>query len=257
MRKQIKTVFALCILLSSCSKDETNKIEEIETGFKTPLTAFEDFNSDSVTISIDNDQITIETNGLPNHTSPYWEETHPLYVEPIISLRQTPGKIGAERSLTLTVPTYPNLASNGTTTGLGPIGISVTGVPIFNDLEGPNGSLGEEIAATFDYAGAHNGPSGYHYHIESFNIPENTVLSHDDEKLIGVMSDGFLLYGRKCNSTNSHPSDLDSSGGHISGTQHSSENETFYHYHVLNEYFFGNVVLLFGQQLLGVPNAIL
>lgn len=257
MRTQIKTILALGILLSSCNKDETNKIEEIESGFKTPLIAFEDFNSDSVAISIDNDQITIETNGLPNHTSPYWEETHPLYIEPIIALRQTPGKIGAERSLTLTVPTYPNLASYGTTTGLGPIGISVTGVPIFNDLEGPNGSLGEEIIATFDYAGAHNGPSGYHYHIESFNTQENTVLSHDDEKLIGVMSDGFLLYGRKCNSTNSHPSDLDVSGGHISRTQHSSENETFYHYHVLNEYFFGNVVLLFGQQLLGVPNAIL
>ena len=261
MKTQIISVFALYFSLLSCSKNETNQIEDLTTetptGFRTPLSAFDDFNADSVTISIDNDQITIESTGLPNHTSPYWEETHPLYIDPVVALRQTPGRIGGDRSLTLTVPTSPYLASNGTTTGLGPIGISVTGVPIFNDLEGPNGSLGEEIASTFDYAGAHNGPSGYHYHIESSNVPENTVLSNDDEQLIGILSDGFLLYGRKCHSTNTHPTELDVSGGHISGTQHSSENETFYHYHVLNEYFFGNVVLLFGQQLLGVPNAIL
>ncbi|MEZ5044870.1 MAG: YHYH protein [Saprospiraceae bacterium] len=227
-----------------------------DTGIaSTPLSAFDEFNPDAVTVSFDGNEITIESNGLPNHTSPYWEETHPLYIDPVVAVHQTPGRIGGNRSFTLTVPNTPELASNGTVTGLGPIGIAVTGVPIFNDLEGPNRPLEEMIIETFDYAGAHNGPSGYHYHIEAYDVPENTVLSYDDEKLVGIMSDAFLIYGRKCNSTGDHPTDLDDSGGHFSSTQH-SDGEEFYHYHIVNEYYLGNVIALFAGELKGTPNGI-
>ena len=256
MNKNLNAIFISIILIVSCSKSEPSENEEAETaqGYTTPLSAFEDFNSESVTVSFLENEITLVSTGQPNHTSPYWEADHPLYIEPVVATAQTPGRIG-ERSLSLTVPKSPSLANYGTTTGLGPIGISVTGVPIYNDTEGPNRPLGEQITETFDYAGAHNGPSGYHYHIESFDVPENTVLSYDDQKLVGIMSDGFLIYGRKCHSLNDHPTDLDESGGHITRTQHSN-NEAFYHYHIINEYYFGNVVVLFGGQLLGTPNAI-
>lgn len=226
-----------------------------DTGIaSTPLSAFDEFNPDAVTVSFDGNEITIESNGVPNHTSPYWEETHPLYIEPVVAIAQTPGRISDNRSYTLTVPNTPELAANGTVTGLGPIGIAVSGVPIFNDTEGPNNPLEEMIAETLDYAGAHNGPSGYHYHIESFDVPENTLLSHNDEKLVGIMSDGFLLYGRK-EADGSYPTDLDESGGHFGTTQHSN-GEEIYHYHIINEYYFGNVVVLFGGELQGTPNDI-
>ena len=48
------------------------------------VSAFDDFKERKCTISIDNDEITIESTGLPNHTSPYWEETHPLYIDPVV-----------------------------------------------------------------------------------------------------------------------------------------------------------------------------
>lgn len=109
-----------------------------DTGIaSTPLSAFDEFNPDAVTISFEGNEVTIESNGLPNHTSPYWEETAPLYIDPVIATRQTPGRIGGNRSYTLTVSLTPELAPMGTATGLGAIGISVTGVPIFNDEEGP------------------------------------------------------------------------------------------------------------------------
>ncbi len=223
----------------------------------TPLSAFDEFNPDAVTVSFDMGEITIETNGRPNHTSPYWEETAPLYIEPVVAMAQTPGRIGGDRNLTLTVPAAPEIAATSSSTGLGPIGISVTGVPIFNDTEGPNRPLEEMIAETFDYAGAHNGPSGYHYHVESSDVPENTVLSHDDDKLVGIMSDGFLIYGRRCNATGDHPTDLDVSGGHTSSTQHSSDGEEFYHYHIINEFYIGSLIVLFGVDLQGTPNGIM
>ncbi len=221
----------------------------------TPVSAFDEFNPDAVTVSFDGNEITIESNGMPNHTSPYWEETNPLYIDPIVAVALTPGRIGGDRSFTVTVPTTPEIAATSTETGLGAIGIAVSGVPIFNDLEGPNRPLEEVIVETFDYAGAHNGPSGYHYHIESYDVPENTVLSYDDEKLVGIMSDGFLIYGRKCNAIGDHPTDLDVSGGHYGPTQH-SDGEEFYHYHIINEYYLGNVIALFAGELQGTPNTI-
>lgn len=244
------------LLLTSCGGDDDSpNTDDTSVGGATPLSAFDEFNVDAVIIYFDGDEITIESNGLPNHTSPYWEETEPLYIEAVVASRLTPGRIGGDRSFIVTVPAVPELAASSSATGLGPIGISVTGVPIFNDTEGPNRPLEEEIAQTFDYAGAHNGPSGYHYHVESSNVSENTVLSHDDEKLVGIMADGFLIYGRR-ESDGSYPTDLDASGGHSSSTQHSDGNQ-FYHYHIINEYYLGSLVVLFGGDLQGTPNSIM
>lgn len=219
----------------------------------TPLSAFDEFNSDAVTFSFDGDEVTIESNGLPNHTSPYWEETHPLHIEQVVGDHKTPGFIG-ERSYTVTLPLYPEIASSSSATGLGAIGIAVTGAPIFNDEEGPNRPFDEPTATGLDYAGGHNGPSGYHYHLESADVPENTTLSHDDEKLVGIMADGFLLYGRK-EMDGSYPSDLDESGGHFGVTPHSN-GEEIYHYHIINEFYIGSYIILFGGDLQGTPNTI-
>ncbi|MEL6560715.1 MAG: YHYH protein [Bacteroidota bacterium] len=242
------------MFIISCGESEEEP-EMPDGGIATPVSAFDEFNSAAVTVSFDGDEITIESNGLPNHTSPYWEESNPLYIEPVVAVALTPGRIGGDRSFTLTVPAAPELAASSTATGLGPIGISVTGVPIFNDTEGPNRPLEEMIAETFDYAGAHNGPSGYHYHVESADVSENTVLSHDDGKLVGIMADGFLLYGRR-EMDGSYPTDLDESGGHFGVTPHSNGVEV-YHYHIINEFYLGNIIVLFGGDLQGTPNSIM
>ncbi|WP_046758740.1 YHYH protein [Kordia jejudonensis] len=259
MKKLTRTLLLLlvtAIFVSSCDDDSNaTTTEPSATETSTPLAAFDEFNTDAVTISFDGDEITIDTNGVPNHTSPYWESSAPLHIDAVVATALTPGMIG-DRSFTVTVPSAPGLASSSTATGLGPIGISVTGTPIFNDTEGPNVPLEAQIAETFDYAGAHMGPSGYHYHVESSDVPENTVLSHNDEKLVGIMADGFLIYGRKCNATGNYPTDLDASGGHRSSSQHSN-GEEFYHYHIINEFYLGTIIVLFGVDLQGTPNAIM
>ena len=250
-------LLAVVLLVTSCKKDDDDAVanEEVSEGVATPVAAFAEFNADAVTVSFDGDEITIESNGVPNHTSPYWAETDPLYIDAIVAVALTPGRIGGNRSYSLTVPAAPALAPTSSPTGLGPIGIAVTGVPIFNDQEGGNRPIEEQIAETFDYAGAHNVPSGYHYHIESSDIPENTVLSHDDSDLVGIMADGFLLYGRR-EADGSYPTDLDESGGHFGVTPHSNGEEV-YHYHIINEFYFGSVIALFAGDLQGTPNTIL
>jgi len=222
-------------------------------GTATPLSAFDEFNSDAVSISIQGNQVTIVSNGLPNHTSPYWEDTDPLHIDQVVGDHTTPGTI-REGSYTVTLPLYPQLAANSSATGLGAIGISVHGPPIYNDTEGPNVALDEATASGMDYAGGHNGPGGYHYHLESSDVAENTMVSYDDDQLIGIMADGFLLYGRK-EMDGSYPTDLDESGGHVGTTPHSN-GEEIYHYHVINEFYIGSYIILFGGDLQGTPNSI-
>jgi YHYH protein len=209
--------------------------------------AFDDFGS-NVTTYQDGDEYVIETNGLPDHTSPYWSPDHELWVEAEAGSDLAPGYIDDfVGTYTLRVPVSPSKASSSTATGLGPIGIAVSGSVIYNDEEGPGVPL-DDAAPSLDYTGAHTGPQSYHYHLEP------TAWSVDDDALIGIISDGFLLYGRRCASTGDHPTDLDESGGHISTTQHSSE--AGYHYHIPNVLYLSQYYILFSGDYQGTPSSI-
>lgn len=246
-------------MMYACSddddKEDENDDDDTTEVVATPTSAFDEFNGSAVTVSFANDEITIVSNALPNHTSPYWETTEALYIDPIVANEQSisPGYI-TESSYTLTVPTAPEKATTTTETGLGAIGISVTGVPIYNQSEGPT-DVTEGTASGFDWAGGHSGPTGYHYHVEARDVQETSPLTIDDDQLLGIMSDGFLIYGRKCESTGTYPTDGDASNGHFSTTQHSDE--AFYHYHIVNDIYLNTYYLLFGVDLQGTPNSIM
>ncbi|HCX25119.1 MAG TPA: YHYH protein [Cytophagales bacterium] len=257
MKKQIWLIGLALTYGCSESNDVTLEDDDNTSGeaISTPTSAFDEFNEKAVSISFSGDDIIITSSALPNHTSPYWKDTSSLYIEPIVAAENyiSPGFI-TELSYTLTVSSAPTLAAQTTETGLGAIGISVTGVPIYNQSEGPT-DVTEGTASGFDWAGGHNGPTGYHYHVESRDVGETSTLTVDDDKLLGIMSDGFLIYGRKCNSTGDYPTDGDESNGHYSSTQHVSE--AFYHYHIVNEIYLNQYYLLFGVALQGTPSTIM
>jgi hypothetical protein len=231
----------------ACSSSD----EEEETS-GTLHNAFAEFDTDETTIYLSGSNVVIETTGLPNHTTPYWSVSHPLYVAPTVTSTSdmTPTRIdtsGRDNSASLTVPTSPTKASSTTNTSLGSIGIAVSGSFIYNDQEG-QGPL-DGAAGSLDYTGAHIGPSNYHYHLEPL------AFSDDDDKLIGIISDGFFIYGRKCSSTGTYPTGLDTSGGHTSTTQQTDVAE--YHYHIINN-LYGTTgrYLAFAGPYQGTPNAI-
>ncbi|MFT5619563.1 MAG: hypothetical protein ACI85I_002809, partial [Arenicella sp.] len=231
-------------VLFSCDDDSS----PATTG--TLYEAFADFDNDNLTIYLDGDEVVIETNGLPNHTSPYWSSTNALYIAPTVTTTadMAPGDIdNFNGSYTLLVPASPSKATSSSSTGLGAIGIAISGSVIYNDEEGPNVLL-DNAVVSLDYSGAHTGPQSYHYHLEP------KAWSEDDEKLIGIISDGFLLYGRKCNPTVTYLTDLDASGGHTSTTQHTTETE--YHYHIQNELYLSKYYILFPGDYQGTPNSI-
>ncbi|WP_420398834.1 YHYH protein [Flagellimonas sp.] len=208
--------------------------------------AFSEFDEANTDIYLEGTNVVIETNGLPNHSTVYWGVGQDLYLdEP--DVETTPSIIpNFNGEATLRVPQSPELASSSSSTNMGAIGIAVSGAAIFNDQEG-SGPL-NEAAASLDYTGGHIGPAEYHYHLEP------TAWSEDDDNLIGIMADGFFIYGRKCNSTGDYPTDLDDSGGHTHTTQHSSGDE--YHYHIQNELYLNEYYIIFPGDYQGSPNAI-
>lgn len=268
----LTTVVILTLSLLACSSDNDTNNENSNKTSAELHAAFAEFDSENVTILLNGAEVEIETNGMPNHTSPYWsnvtersavdpmgntlttdaaDSNHTLFVDPTVTSfeKMAPGNIDDfNGSYSLTVPQTPTKASTSTSTGLGAIGIAVSGAMIYNDEEGPNVPL-DDAVGSLDYTAAHTGPQSYHYHLET------KAWSNDDENLIGIMADGFFLYGRKCNSTGTYPTDLDASGGHTSTTQHSTEEE--YHYHIQNELYLNQFYILFPGDYQGTPATIL
>lgn len=218
----------------ACSSDRVNKenMENSEINEEPDATqlhaAFQAFNSEATTIYLDGSDVVIETTGLPDHETVYWGEGNDLYRnEPDVQL--TPTRItDRNQEQIIIVDASPNLTGNTVATQLGIIGVAVSGSYIYNDQEG-NGAL-DQAAGSLDWTGGHIGPSFYHYHLEP------KAFTNDDSELVGVLLDGVFLYGRKCDLTDTYPTDLDESGGHTHATQYSDGKEE-YHYHIINEIY--------------------
>jgi len=133
---------------------------------------------------------------------------------------QNPNTI-AQQSHSLALPRTPDSVTQPMTGAI--VGIALNGVPIFGNFAAPGDDIFLE-AMTFDRCGAHPQMTGvYHYHSEPLSI------SYDDARFIGVMRDGYPIYGRK-DMDGSLPT-LDAAGGHTGTTSHSSSTPV-YHYHV-------------------------
>lgn len=251
------------LVFTACSNDDnTGDNDDATATLHSAYSAF----GDNVTVTLSGSTVTIESNGLPDHTSPYWSNTttrtldgittkgmatnNALFVEPTVTSfdQMAPGNIDDfNGSYSLSVSANPTKASASSATGLGAIGIAVSGAMIYNDEEGPNVPL-SNAAGSLDYTGAHTGPQSYHYHLEP------KAWSNDDHKLIGVMADGFFLYGRRDSENGDYPTDLDESGGHFGPTIHNPDGE--YHYHIQNELFLDKFYILFPGDYQGTPSRI-
>lgn len=220
---------ALSIALStmSCSKDDstTDTSSPTTSGNTTVPTIFSSNYKTAVSLSTDGTSLTLKSNGTPDHVTPYWGVGHALYEEQTTGQTVNPGTLQSQ-VFVMTIPLNPLAASTKEETSLGPIGMALNGVAIYNDREGGNVPVDSGTLKSFDRAGAHSGPGGlYHYH---FN---GDFTSDDDAKLIGWLRDGFPIYGRQ-DKDGTYPSTLDANGGHIGATAEYPNG--IYHYHCSN-----------------------
>ena len=177
----------------------------------------------AVTVAVGASGIVLRSKGVPDHVTPYWGVGHALYEAPFAGQTLTPNGSIAEQTYTMTIPANPGVAASKEATSLGPIGMALNGVAIYNDREGGNVPVDAGTLRSIDRAGAHTSQGGtYHYHFD------NEFISYDDANLFGFLRDGFPIYGRK-DHDGSYPSDLDGNGGHVGTTADFAT--PIYHYH--------------------------
>ncbi len=209
--------------IGGCSNTTSTEPENEENGSELP-DVFKHFILD-VNIYVDGANIVLESNGLPNHSSPYWGNGNSMYEAPHSGMVVNPNLI-SEQSLVFRIPLNPEQASTISSTPLGAMGIALNGVALYNQFAGPNQPLENEIA-TFDRYNGHPQQFGqYHYHIEP------VYFSNNDNSIVGFLLDGFPVYGRK-NKDGTYPTDLDDANGHVGVTDDYPEG--IYHYHITSE----------------------
>jgi hypothetical protein len=163
--------------------------------------------------------VTAVSDGQPDFKSNYFAAADPCH-EAYTDAIQNPNTIAA-KSYTVGFPLAPNMLAR-TMQMTAVVGLAINGVPIYGNFAAPGDDIFAE-ARTFDRCGGHPQMAGaYHNHAEPLSI------SYDDDRLIGVMRDGYAIYGRK-DMDGSYPT-LDSFGGHTGTTADSAA--PVYHYHV-------------------------
>ncbi len=241
--KQIKPLLILTALASvifiACSNGDDSEITEetmIETDYNIS-SILSKFVGTGLSYAVNGNTVTFTTQDLPNHTSPYWDASNPLYEVyngTNSNWNKNPGSIGVQ-NIVFTITLKPAEASNKQATSLGPIGISRNGVVFFNQYAAGNSPLAGEINSLDQWLG-HPAMTQYHYHVE----PTYLTQEFGEDAFLGLLSDGFPVYGPVENGEIITNNDLDAYHGHTSVTADFPNG--IYHYHVTGQdpYINGN-----------------
>ncbi|MBM9576280.1 YHYH protein [Leptospira sp. 201903070] len=192
-----------------------------------------------------------KSQNVPNTKSYYYGSTSPLF-EALPGGNTPAGNNSvSSQKITYSIPSTPTQGTGkvGTQSGYVSIGITVNGLAIFNNAANPPDTLAVE-ALTFDNFGGHPQNTGVYHHHASVS-----KVSNNDANLIGIILDGYALYGKKCDSGTAATGDdftpvLDSLHGHTAVTVHFST--PTYHYHfapdatagidtLMGSFFYGTV----------------
>lgn len=192
-------------------------------------------------IYVSGSNIIIKTTDLPDHGSPFYHESDAKYEAyngsnvdfstEITAGGSTEDPDIAEQNITFTIPMNPaEDASHQASTG-GPIGVGINGVVFYNQYNGAGTLLNDlEFDNTDQYNGHPSLNNGqYHYHLE----PLYLTATKGSDALIGVLLDGFFLYGPVCQGVTVTNGDLDIYHGHTSPTPEFPDG--IYHYHTTSD----------------------
>ena len=236
--------------ISSCNKDD-DTMTPTTVNNTVPEVYAKIYGASSITN--DGKYITIKTDGVPDHKSPYYPVNNALYeaysgTTPLcFTFVQNPNRI-ATQNFTFKIPLNPVVASNHIATPLGAIGVALNGVALYNQYAGPNNQvLTREIASFDKYNGHPTATSQYHYHVEPLYL---TTIKYTKSGLMGFLLDGFPVYGpHEENGTTVISSDLDIYHGHTHATLDFPNG--IYHYH-----FTADAPYLNGNGYYGTPGTV-
>lgn len=190
--------------------------------------------------TVSGSNMVFRSQNVPNTKSFYFGSNSPMY-EALAAGQKSAGNNQIQsQCLIYTIPSTPTVNAGtkvGTQSGYVSVGITVNGLAIFNNAAAAPDTLAAE-AQTFDKYNGHPQSSGvYHHHSQPLNVSNNTSA------LIGVLIDGFPVYGLLCDNNTVATGDdaapgtvgpaLDSNHGHTAATVLFPSG--IYHYHYAND----------------------
>ena len=251
MRHSTLLLCLAALATASCSKGSGNDDTSGATGGNAVVPEVYRKIYGATSITSDGTWVTVRCKGLPDHKSPYYPTNNPLNENFSgttfggVTFEKNPNSI-AEKNYVFKIPLSPKEASSKQPTPLGPIGVSLNGVPFFNQYAGPNRPLTGEIVS-FDRYWGHPAPGGlYHYHVEPLFL---TLEKVGKSALLGFLLDGFPVYGPMENGNPVAESSLDAYHGHSHSTTDFPNG--IYHYHVTN-----NDPYINGNGFFGTPGTV-
>ncbi|TGM33695.1 YHYH protein [Leptospira biflexa] len=175
--------------------------------------------------SVSGSNYIFRSQNVPNTKSFYFGSTSPMY-ESLAAGKKSAGNNQIQsQCLIYTIPSTPTVNAGtkvGTQSGYVSVGITVNGLAIFNNAAAAPDTLATE-AQTFDRYNGHPQSSGvYHHHSQPLNI------TNDSAALVGILLDGYPVYGLKCDQATASTADdaepgtgtpaLDAYHGHTANT---------------------------------------
>lgn len=250
LKKSLLLVFTAGLLLLAACKDEENTANPTNNTTGTDELAIYKKIYGASDIYKDGDYVVIKTNGRPEHKSPYyqntqWEATlYEAYNGSNPQYNTNPNRI-ATVNYTFRIPLKPVKTTTAQQTPMGPMGVSLNGVPLFNQYAAGRTALTGEINS-FDQYGGHPAQAGdYHYHLE----PTFLTTNKGKDALLGFLLDGFPVYGPMENNKTVTNADLDAYHGHSHAT--ADYPNGIYHYHITAQDPYIN-----GDGFYGVPGTV-
>ncbi|MBM3503869.1 MAG: YHYH protein [Alphaproteobacteria bacterium] len=183
-------------------------------------------------IAVEGRDRVIRANNLPNHASGQF----PVRADdPAYAYDRNPNTI-REQGIVWRLPAQPVPAAHPTCVPMGQIGIALSGVAIYNALDG----LGRDAPAyeIQDACGGHPERSGqYHYHDLSPCLDDREGKAGRHSALLGYALDGFGIFGPVGDDGKEvGNAALDACHGHVHEVPWDGRRVTIYHYHFTREY---------------------
>jgi hypothetical protein len=177
----------------------------------------------------------VEGNGVPQHGSPYFppgKPGHLPYTGGNPNYFNNGNAISLAYHYKFVIPACPTNPGYATPTPLGPIGVSIEGVPFYNQYAGGGALLGRDELDSFDQYNGHADPMNkYHYHKEPWWLTITTDgRGLGQSALLGYLLDGYPVYGPQDNGRTVPWWQLDAGHGHTHPTAEYSQG--IYHYHI-------------------------
>lgn len=236
----IAMLLAFCLVITtvifSVRAQEEPSGETVAEAEPARLVAEEAEWGDNVTLEFDGDKMFVKSDGLPDHeildvyqALSIVDNKTIFLVEPLV------------QRMRVEVPLLPEMAEEPTPTGIGLIGIAISGGLFYSPYEADGTTVALDGNFTIDgipFIDACNGHPNplsvqYHYHGIPFCITEWLDEEGEHSRLLGYLLDGFPVYGPQDEDGEFiAQEDLDECHGHFGATPEFPDG--VYHYHLLD-----------------------